>query len=260
MTRYNYNPESVENLKFAEALDVHVPARRRGRATAAVSGTTFAVSNFPAFAGATIVGAGTAAANADVAGGSAIVSVTGVNSGDSNNIVSATNLTRRDWNPWIRFRWFMPTVAQCASYRTWIGVYNSDPSALATLATLSAACFGFDTVVDGVFSDGVSRWRCETGNTATAKLTTTDMPIVAAGSYTGEIRMDTANARIDFYMAFHGTSASPKVQSPLRLVASHASSVPVATTNLLVGATATVLPTTPLAKRVIIASVELSHD
>jgi hypothetical protein len=108
--------------------------------------------------------------------------------------------------------------------------------------------------------DGTAFWTCKSGNTATQQATTTPFALVIGGSYTGEIRMDTATSRVDFYMAYHGVSTSVKTQSPLVQVASHATSVPVGTTNLLLGATTTVLPTVAAAKRIIVGSCDLVHD
>lgn len=250
MTRFNYNLGDDGNTEFAKGINSHLPSRRRGKATAVPAGTTFIVSNFPAFAHAAVVGTG-AASNADSPGGAFINSLTSGASSDSSTVVTATVATRRDWNPWIRFNFCAGN--SIASVRWWIGAFASDPSALSTISSISGACFGYDTAVDGT-----AFWRCETGNASTAKKTTTTIPVVANTSYTAEIRMDTANAKIDFYMASHGLLTAVKTQMPLTLVASHASSVPVAATPLLIGSTVTTL--TAAAKRIVMGMVEISQD
>ena len=267
MTRHNYN--LPKHVQFSDAIDANMPNRRHGLATAVPAGTTFIVSNFPAFAHTVILddaGGGTTAAtvsNGDQAAGSFITSITGNTATDANAIVTATAATRRDWNPWIRFLWYVGTNTHMASVRNWIGAYSSDPSALDTLATLSAACFGFDTVEDGTsVASGTAYWKCNTGDTSTQKSTTTDVKIVANTVYMGEIRMDTATARVDFYLASLGvyTVARARPVPALSLVASHATSVPAATTPLLLGGTATVLATAAAAKRIIIGACALSQD
>lgn len=262
MARFNYNLQN--DPQMALALDTWIPERRRGSAFAVPAGSTFTVANFPAFAAAEVIDSGnnaTAAATGDTALGAHIVSVTGTAAADANTIVTATAATRRDWNPWIRFRFATGTSTQWASVRHWIGAWSSDPSALDTLATLSAACFGWDTVVDGTsLAAGTAFWKCNSGNTATQQTTTTDFPITASTGYTAEIRMDTANAQIEFWMASHGIVTSPKTASPLRRVATHATSVPVATTPLLLGWTGKVLATAAAAKRISFGSCEISQD
>lgn len=265
MTRFNYNLSDPANIEFARGIDVHMPSRRHGRASAVPAGTTYIVSNFPAFAHAEVVDSGNAAtvANGDAAHGSFVTSVTGAASADANTIVTATAATRRDWNPWIRFVWFTGTNTHMASVRQWIGAFSADPSAVDTLATLSAACFGWDTVVDATsVASGTAYWKCNTGNTSTQKSTTTDVKIVANTVYMGEIRMNTADAKVDFYLASMGltTSARARPVPELKLVASHASSVPVAATPLLIGGTVTVLATAAAAKRLSIGYVEVSQD
>lgn len=265
MTRFNYNLGSLGNSEFGAGIDAHLPMRRHGRATAVPAGTTYIVSNFPAFAHTEIVDSGNAAtvANGDLACGSLVTSVTGAAAADANAIVTATAATRRDWNPWIRFVWAAGTNTHMASVRQWIGAWSADPSAVDTLATLSAACFGFDTVADGTsVASGTAFWKCNTGNASTQKSTTTDVKIVASTVYMGEIRMDTANAKVDFYLASLGLASVARARPipEMKLVASHASSVPVATTPLFVGGTVTVLATAAAAKRITIGQVALSQD
>lgn len=256
MSRYNYNPANFDNTAFGDAIDMFSPGRRRGRATSVPAGTTYIVSNFPATAWAEVVDSGnnaTAAANGDAAGGSFVTTTTGTAAADANILVTATAATRRDWNPRIRFRFV--TGASIASLRIWVGAFASDPSALATLATISGACFGYDTVVDGT-----AYWRCRSANATSQQTTATDMPVVASTVYTGEIVMDTTNAQVEFFMASHGLVTAVKTQSPLRSVATHATYVPVATTPLLLGATCTVLATAAAAKSIRVGSIDLSQD
>jgi len=261
--RNNY--DLPNNTQFPEAIDVHMPWRRRGRATSVPAGTTFLSANFPAFAHTEVVDSGNAAtvANGDLACGSLVTSVTGAAAADANAVVTATAATRRDWNPWIRYVWVTGSNTHMASVRMWIGAWSADPSAVDTLATLSAACFGWDTVVDGTsVASGTAFWKCNSGDTSTQKSTTTDVKINASTLYIGEIRMNTATAQVDFYLANMGLAASPKARPlpNLKRVASHASSVPVATTPLFLGGTVTVLATAAAAKRMIMGSVEISQD
>ncbi len=256
MTRFRLFDDS----QLGEVFDAWEPNRRRGRASTVPAGSTYIVSNFPAFAWAEVIDTGnnaTAASPADLASGSWVLSETGATSADANKLVTATAATRRNWNPWTRFRFYIGAsgAATITEVRWWVGLFASDPSALTTLTTISGACFGYDTAIDGTVF-----WRCESSDATTAKLTTTDMPIVANGHYTGEIRMDNTNAVVDFYMAYHGLSSATKTASPLRKVATHSTGVPLAATPLLIGGTVTSQTTAAAKKRLAVGEVVLSMD
>jgi hypothetical protein len=238
MTRFDYN--LPDHVQFAEAINRHMPSRRRGAASAVPGGTTFIVSNFPAIAGALVINVGAngvAAANTDVAAGSFIQSITGNVSGDSFKIVTATAATRRHWSPWIRFHFSLQPGA--SANRIWVGAFSAEPSAVAagglgSVGSLSGACFSYDAAVHAT-----AFWRCESANGTAQQVTTTDMDVTTNILYTGELRMDNALGKVDFYMASHGINTASKVQQPLRLVASHATAVPADSTALLLGATVT---------------------
>lgn len=248
MSRNNYDLH--KNPQFLSGIDAWSPSKRRGHASAVPAGTTFIVSNFPAFAHAAVVGTG-AASNADSAGGSFINCLTSAASADSSTIVTAGPATRRNWSPRIRFKFCAGN--SIASVRWWIGAFASDPSALANLSSISGACFGYDTAVDGT-----AFWRCESANATTTQKTTTTVAVVANESYTGDIVMDNANSQVLFYLTRHGILTATKTISEPKLVAVHATSVPVAATPLLLGATVTTLTTA--AKRIVLGEVILSQN
>jgi hypothetical protein len=229
----------------------------------------YSVVKAPFVRGAAIVGAGSVATS-DTAAGSFVQLVTGSSgSGDSTGVITGTTLTRRDWNPWVRFSFATGTATQMGSTRVWIGAFSGDPSAVAggdfgVGGALSGACFSLDTGVDGAFADGTSVWQCESGNAVDTLRTATAVPIWIQRLYTGEIRMNTQKATVDFYLAEHGpaitagaVTAAARVDSPMRLVASH-SIVPVAATPLYLGATVTTLAAA--AKRLYFGGWELSQN
>lgn len=248
MSRNNYDLRNDPDFK--RGVDLWTPNKRRGRASAVPAGTTFIVSNFPAFAHAAVVGTG-AASNADSAGGSFINCLCSAASADSSTVVTAGPATRRNWNPRIRIKFCAGN--SIASVRWWVGAFASDPSALADLSSISGACFGYDTAVDGT-----AFWRCESANASATQKTTTTVAVVANESYTGDIVMDHANAQVLFYLTRHGSLTATKTISEPKLVAVHATSIPVAATPLLLGATVTTLTTA--AKRIVLGEVSLSQD
>lgn len=212
-----------------------------------------------------VVGSGSAS-NGDAAGGSFVAAITGAaGAGNSTKVLTATAVTRRAWDPWIRFRFVAGTVAQMADTRIWIGAFSADPSAVAgedlgVGGALSGAGFGWDTGVDAGTVAGTAAdafWRTETAEATASEAKVTDVPIIALGMYTGEIRFDSTNAKVDFYLAYNGLSTSAYQPAKLNLVASHGITVPAASTTLLLGATVTTL--TNAAKRVLLGSIEGSQ-
>ena len=207
-------------------------------------------------------------AQGDAAGGAAVTIITGsAGSGDSCKLLTATAITRRQWDPWIRFRFVTGTSAQWTDARIWLGAFSADPSAVAgadlgTGGALSGAAFGWDDGVDaGVIAStgaGTAYFRCETADASGETTTVTSVPIIASCAYTAEIRFNSALGRVEFYLANNGLNNAARVESPLQLVASHSSTLPAAATPLLVGGTVTTL--TNAAKRLILASVEGSQN
>lgn len=249
MSRNNYDLH--KNPQFLKGIDLWSPDKRRGVASAVPGGTTFIVSNFPAFAFTDFTGTGSAS-NADSPGGSLVNCICQNVDDSASGFVTAGAATRRNWSPRIRFKFAAGNVI--TSVRWWLGAYASDPSALTTLAGISAACFGYDTEVDGT-----AYWRCKSSNAATMQTTATDVAVVASHLYTGDIVMDNANSQVLFYLADHGLLTATKTEVKPKLVAIHATSVPVADTPLLIGGTVTTLVAAS-PRRIVLGEVSLSQN
>jgi|GEM_PF-6012172 len=259
MTRDNYNID--RSTKFAKSVEFTLAKKRVGRASAVPAGTTFIVSNFPAFAGALVVNVGangTAATNSDSISGAFVFANTGTTAADSVKVVTATAATRRQWNPRTRFKFVAPQAI--TNVRTHFGLFSADPSAVAGAGLgaggLSAAVFNYDTAVDT--GAAVGFWQVECGNAVGSTRLQLPNAITAGNLYTAEIVIDDAGGEVDFWFADHGAATAPVKDTPLKLVATLQATLPVAATPLLIGGTATNLGTAT--RRCTIGEVTLIQD
>lgn len=215
-------------------------SRRFGRITSVVGGTTFAVAGLPAIAPSfpTNVGATGAAANADTAAVGPFVTVgSSANTiNDSAAVASAFTQTRRDWVPEVEFRVLTVGVT---GIRLHVGLFSASPDQLASLATLSAAAFGYDTGVDGT-----AFWRCRSGDTATQEETVTTVAVAPAVAYT--MRIALGASEVNFYINDV-------------LVATHTAHLPVATTLLGYGAYVTALASAAQGKKIAVGRITLTQ-
>ena len=178
--------------------------------------------------GQVIVGSGSVASGDAATNGPAVVAITGsAGSGDSCAMMTPFTQVRRDWDPDISFK--IVTGTNATTVRWWVGMFSGDPSAVDTLAGLSAAAFGYDTTADTTVF-----WRCKVGDTGTQTSFTTDVAVVASTVYYMRIRYNPDTAAMEFYIS-SGNRTQPK------LVTSLSTNLPVATTLLGYGATVTTL-------------------
>ena len=232
MTRNNYNLPAHPQLR--EGVEKHLGVRRLGRASSVPAGTTFIVSNFPTWT-ATVTGA---VANEDGSDGSYIRMPTSAGSGDASEVATATKATRFAWSPDLTIKVSVGTVI--TNYRAWIGMFASTPTALATIAGISGAAFGYDTGVDGTVF-----WRCRSSDASTQKTTATTVPVVVSAKVKFRIVCDATNSLVDFYINDD-------------LVATHSASIPVAATPLDVSVSVTTLEA--VAKRISVGYANLLQN
>ena len=243
MSLANYNLPL--HPQFAAAIEKNIGKRRMGRASAVPAGTTFIVSNFPAFAGTQIIDGGSSVAltSNDGLAGSFIFLSCGIVSGNSCKFVTATAATRRQWNPRLRMKFLASQSALLV--RQHYGLFSAEPSALAAAGLgaggLSAAVFNYDTGVDT--GGAVGFWGCECANAVGSTRVTTGFPLVAGNYYEAEIVINDLAGNVEFWMADHGPVATVTRDVPLKLIATIQSTLPVAATPLLAGQTTTTLTT-----------------
>lgn len=148
---------------------------------------------------------------------------------------TAYTLFRRDWSTSCAFRF--RTGNATTSVRYWLGFFSADPSAGATLGTIHAAAFGYDSGVDGtgywrtITSDGSSQTRTATGSAHSAN--------------TGyDFRIDMKAGQVDFYIDGG-------------LVGTHTATLPGSSTTLGWAITATTLAV--VTRRVTLGRAAFTH-
>lgn len=169
--------------------------------------------------------------------------LTGANLNDSCVILTAFNHTRREREPDISLRVKTHSSGNTV-VRFWAGLFSADPSALSTLSSLSAAAFGYDSVVDITSAtDDSLFWRFKTGSGSAQQTTLTTVPVADSTAYIFRIVCNTALGVVSGYI--NGV-----------LVASHSTSIPAASTLLGYGVTVTAL--SAASRRILVDRAELS--